>query len=50
MADSILRIGDIVVTDRGFFMFRGFLAGGETGDFVPVPNPLSGAKKSGSGH
>ena len=34
MTDSILRNGDIVVTDRGFFMFRGFLADGMTGDFV----------------
>jgi hypothetical protein len=45
MADRILRSGDIVVTDRGFFMFRGFLADGGTGDFVPVPNPMSNAKK-----
>jgi hypothetical protein len=45
MADSILRSGDIVVTDRGFFMFRGFLADGATGDFVPVPNPMSNTKK-----
>ena len=45
MTDSILRNGDIVVTDRGFFMFRGFLADGMTGDFVPVPNPMSNAKK-----
>jgi hypothetical protein len=40
ITDSILRKGDIVVTDRGFFMFRGFLADGATADFVPVPNPL----------
>lgn len=45
MADSILRSGDIVVTDRGFFMFRGFLADGATGDFVPVPNPMSKTKR-----
>jgi hypothetical protein len=45
MTDSILRYGDIVVTDRGFFMFRGFLADGMTGDFVPVPNPVSNARK-----
>jgi hypothetical protein len=43
--DSVLRKGDIVVTDRGFLMFRGFLADGTTGDFVPVPNPMSNAKK-----
>ena len=45
ISDSILRKGDIVVTERGFFMFRGFLADGTTGDFVPVPNPMSNAKK-----
>jgi hypothetical protein len=45
ITDSILRKGDIVVTDRGFFMFRGFLADGRTGDFVPVPNPMSTARK-----
>jgi hypothetical protein len=45
ITDSILRKGDIVVTDRGFFMFRGFLADGTTGDFVPVPNPMSNARK-----
>ena len=45
MTDSILRTGDIVVTDRGFFMFRGFLADGATADFVPVPNPTSNTKK-----
>jgi hypothetical protein len=43
--DSILRKGDIVVTDRGFFMFRGFWADGTTGDFVAVPNPMSNVKK-----
>jgi len=45
ITDSILRKGDIVVTDRGFFMFRGYLADGVTGDFAPVPNPASNAKK-----
>ena len=45
MTDSILQKGDIVVTDRGFFMFRGILADGITGDFVPVPNPMSNVKK-----
>jgi hypothetical protein len=45
MTDSILRKGDIVVTDRGFFMFRGFLADGMTVDFVPVPNPMPNTKK-----
>ena len=45
ITDIILRKGDIVVTDRGFFMFRGFLADGRTGDFIPVPNPMSNARK-----
>jgi hypothetical protein len=39
--DSILRKGDIVVTDHGFLMFRGFLADGTTADFVPIQNPMS---------
>ena len=43
--DSILRKGDIVATDRGFLMFRGFLADGLTADFAPIPNPLSNVKK-----
>jgi hypothetical protein len=45
ITDGILRKGDIVANDRGFFMFRGFLADGATADFVPVPNPLSNAKR-----
>jgi hypothetical protein len=49
MTDSILRNGDIVVTDRGFLLFRGFLADGETGDFVPVPNPMSNPREMISG-
>ena len=43
--DSILRKGDIVVTDHGFLMFRGFLADGTTADFVPIPNPTSNGSK-----
>jgi hypothetical protein len=45
ITDSILRKGDIVATDRGFFMFRGFLTDGMTGDFVPVPNPMPNANR-----
>ena len=45
ITDIILRKGDIVVTDRGFFMFRGFLADGRTADLIPVPNPMSNARK-----
>ena len=41
MNDSLLRKGDIVATDRGFFIFRGVAPDGIANDFVPVPNPLS---------
>jgi hypothetical protein len=40
MNDSLLRKGDIVATDRGFFVFRGTVADGISNDFEPVPNPL----------
>lgn len=39
--DSLLKTGDIVVTDRGFLLYRGLAADGVAGDFVAVPNPLS---------
>jgi hypothetical protein len=45
MTDSILRNGDIVVTSRGFFVFRGFLEDGTTANFVQVPNPMSNTRK-----
>ncbi|SDJ65376.1 MULTISPECIES: hypothetical protein [Bradyrhizobium] len=41
MNDGLLRKGDIVVTDRGFFVFRGVAADGYTFEFSPVPNPVS---------
>ncbi len=41
MNDSLLRKGDIVVTDRGFFVFRGVAADGYTFEFSRVPNPIS---------
>ena len=41
MNDSLLQKGDIVVTDRGFFVFRGVAADGYTFEFSPVPNPGS---------
>jgi hypothetical protein len=44
MNDSLLRKGDIVATDRGFFIFRGVASDGITNDFVPVPNPVSSDK------
>jgi hypothetical protein len=45
MNDSILRKGDIVATDRGFFLFRGSAADGISSDFVAVPNPVVGARR-----
>lgn len=44
MNDSLLERGDIVVTDRGFFVFRGFAPDGSTGEFTRVPNPVLPAK------
>jgi hypothetical protein len=38
--DSSLQRGDIVATDRGFFLFRGLAQDGSNNEFVPVPNPL----------
>jgi hypothetical protein len=45
MSDGTLQKGDIVATDRGFFLFRGLGADGITSDFVPVPNPLPSPSK-----
>lgn len=44
MNDSLLKEGDIVVTDRGFFVFRGLAPDGYTYEFSPVPNPIPVAK------
>jgi hypothetical protein len=44
MNDSLLQKGDIVVTDRGFFVFRGLAVDGYTYEFSPVPNPLSASR------
>jgi len=44
MNDSLLQKGDIVATDRGFFVFRGLASDGYTYDFSPVPNPLPVSK------
>jgi hypothetical protein len=41
MNDGTLQKGDVVVTDRGFFLYRGLAADGFTNDFVSVPNPLA---------
>jgi hypothetical protein len=40
MNDGSLRKGDIVSTDRGFFLYRGLRPDGYTNDFVRVPNPV----------
>lgn len=40
MNDSLLRKGDIVATDRGFFVFRGLAPDGISNDFAPIPNPV----------
>ena len=37
MDDSTLQKGDIVSTDRGFFVYRGIGADGYTSDFAPWP-------------
>ncbi len=44
MNDSILRRGDVVATDRGFLLYRGFAEDGSR-DFVAVQNPLMPARK-----
>jgi hypothetical protein len=36
--------GNVVATDRGFFQLRGMRPDGSS-DFMPVPDPLSLAKK-----
>ena len=44
MADSSLQKGDIVSTDRGFFVYRGIGADGYTNEFTLVANPLAKLK------
>jgi hypothetical protein len=39
MNDGLLQKGDIVVTDRGFFLFRGPAPDGVTNEFMRVPDP-----------
>jgi hypothetical protein len=41
MNDRSPHKGDIVSTDRGFFLYRGLGTDGYTNDFVRVPNPVS---------
>jgi hypothetical protein len=45
MNDGTLQKGDIVRTDRVFFVFRGIGADGYSNDFVPVANPLTKPKQ-----
>jgi hypothetical protein len=45
MNDSLLQKGDIVATDRGFFVFRGLAADGFSNDFVQIPNPMPLGKR-----
>jgi hypothetical protein len=40
MNDGLLQKGDIVVTDRGYFVFRGVAVDGYTYEFSPIPNPV----------
>jgi hypothetical protein len=40
MNDGLLQKGDIVVTDRGFFVFQGVGADGYSFNFAPIPSPL----------
>ena len=39
--DGLLREGDIIVTPRGFLVFKGVAFDGYTNEFEPVPNPLN---------
>jgi hypothetical protein len=45
MNDSLLQRGDIVATDRGFFVFRGLAPDGFSNDFAPIPNPPPAKKR-----
>ncbi|WFU18809.1 hypothetical protein [Bradyrhizobium sp. CB3481] len=41
MNDTLLQKGDIVVTDRGYYVFRGIAADGVTNEFTRIPHPAS---------
>jgi hypothetical protein len=43
-SDGMLQKGDIVVSERGFLLYRGLAPDGITGEFVAIPNPLSSKK------
>jgi hypothetical protein len=48
MNDTLLQKGDIVVTDRGFFVFRGPALDGVTNEFARVPDPALPASQPSS--
>src|SRR5947209_1817990 len=48
MNDGLLRKGDIVVTDRGFFVFLGPAPDGVTNEFARVPDPALQANQPGN--
>ncbi|QHO78408.1 hypothetical protein ACH79_43325 [Bradyrhizobium sp. CCBAU 051011] len=48
MNDTLLQKGDIVVTDRGFFLFRGLASDGVTNEFARVPDPALQARQPGN--
>jgi hypothetical protein len=44
MSDGMLRVGDVIATDRGFFQFRGYAPDGSP-DFSSIPNPFAAPHK-----
>ncbi len=50
MNDGSLHKGDIVSTDRGFFLYRGLGPDGYANDFVRVPNQLPSKQQSAQPH
>ena len=45
MSDGLLQKGDIVVTDRGYYVFQGIAADGFTNEFCPISSPFVAPKK-----
>lgn len=45
MSDELLQKGDIVVTDRGYYVFQGIAADGFTYEFRPIPSPFETSKR-----
>jgi hypothetical protein len=44
MSDGMLRVGDVIATDRGFFQFGGYAPDGSP-DFSSIPNPFAAPHK-----